>query len=292
MKSIPQYSFHKKKYGDELLIDVVDLHFIKKYTKNIPSHTLTYYDITFITEGSGFFRIDDKSYTVQPNEIIFSVPGEVRSWDKENIIGGHALIFEEEFLLSFFNDPAFIRSLSYFQSGRETALLSLDDGSFRELTTLVARIRQEILQYRNSEKHILRAMLYEALALIDREYRKQKSRAKVGNISSNRHATSFAALVENHYLTTRHINFYADKLCLTPNYLNEKVQQAFGVSTKCYIQNRLLIEAKRLLQYTDKTVLDISESLAFENSSYFIRFFRKHTGMTPLKFRNKGSVNE
>ena len=100
--SIRPYKFYKNKYGSELLIDIVELKNIKKYLCANTVHTLTYYDITFITEGKGDFNIDNRHYEVAPHDIIFSRPGEIRTWDTEHIINGYALIFEEEFLSSFF----------------------------------------------------------------------------------------------------------------------------------------------------------------------------------------------
>lgn len=105
--NIPQYDFYKHKYGDELLIDVVPLNTIKKYLKEQPVHILTYYDITLITSGEGEFLIDHQANRVKPQDIIFTRPGEIRKWDDKTIQDGFALIFEEEFLLSFFNDPGF-----------------------------------------------------------------------------------------------------------------------------------------------------------------------------------------
>lgn len=99
--NIPQYDFYKHKYGDELLIDVVPLNTIKKYLKEQPVHILTYYDITLITSGEGEFLIDHQANRVKPQEIIFTRPGEIRKWDDKTIQDGFALIFEEEFLLSF-----------------------------------------------------------------------------------------------------------------------------------------------------------------------------------------------
>lgn len=111
--NIPQYDFYKHKYGDELLIDVVPLNTIKKYLKEQPVHILTYYDITLITSGEGEFLIDHQANRVKPQEIIFTRPGEIRKWDDKTIQDGFALIFEEEFLLSFFNDPAFLLLFPY-----------------------------------------------------------------------------------------------------------------------------------------------------------------------------------
>ncbi len=100
MKNIPKYDFYKTKYGCELLIDVVELKYIKSYLPKKSLHTLTYYDMTLITEGEGFFRIDDTSHHVKAMDMLFSLPYQLREWDIENITNGYALIFEEEFLPS------------------------------------------------------------------------------------------------------------------------------------------------------------------------------------------------
>ena len=95
---IPQYTFYKTKYGSELLIDVVELKYIKRFLSENPIHTLTYYDITFITEGEGSFSIDNQNYEATPCDVFFSQPGEIRSWDTNHITNGYALIFEDRFL--------------------------------------------------------------------------------------------------------------------------------------------------------------------------------------------------
>ncbi len=109
--TIPSYDFYKTKYGEELLIDVVDLNYIKKYIRIHPIHQLSYFDITFITGGTGFVAIDNRKYAVAPGDVIFSMPGEIRAWEKNHQLTGYALIFEEAFLLSFFNDPLFLQNL-------------------------------------------------------------------------------------------------------------------------------------------------------------------------------------
>ena len=81
------------------------------------------------------------------------------------------------------------------------------------------------------------------------------------------------------------VQFYADKLCITPNYLNEIITSVMGVSAKQYIQNKVIDEAKRLLAYTDAPISDIAFELHFSTVSYFIRSFRQHTGETPLLYR-------
>ncbi len=112
--SIPRYTFYKNKYGSELLIDVVELKYVKKFLAKSAVHTLTYYDITFITEGEGNFSIDNQTYAVTPCDVVFSKPGEIRNWDTQCIVNGYALIFEEEFLSSLFKDSLFVQHFIYF----------------------------------------------------------------------------------------------------------------------------------------------------------------------------------
>lgn len=110
--AIPRYNFYKTKYGSELLIDVVDLQYTRKFLTQGKVHILTYYDITFITEGEGEFTIGNRTHLAAPGDVFFSKPGEVRSWDTDRIGNGHALIFEDTFLTSFFKDPLFSCSTS------------------------------------------------------------------------------------------------------------------------------------------------------------------------------------
>ena len=79
--SIPRYTFYKNKYGSELLVDVVELKYVKRFLAESAVHTLTYYDITFVTEGEGSFSIDNRTYQAVPGDVFFSKPGEVRNWD-------------------------------------------------------------------------------------------------------------------------------------------------------------------------------------------------------------------
>ena len=75
---IPRYTFYKNKYGSELLIDVVELKYVKKFLSQSSVHTLTYYDITFVTEGEGKFSIDNQTNEAASRDVFFSKPGERR----------------------------------------------------------------------------------------------------------------------------------------------------------------------------------------------------------------------
>lgn len=286
--SIPRYTFHKNKYGSELLIDVVELKYVKKFLAASPVHTLTYYDITFITEGEGSFSIDNRTYEAFPQDVFFSKAGEIRNWDTHHISNGYALIFEDEFLSSLFRDSMFVRHLAFFKP-EKSAKLHLSDELYTRVLQVLHNIKMEIDSYKQNDVHVLRALLYEVLMLLERAYQKAVLNEEITTDKeiNNIHIGRFIHLVGAHLKEQHSVQFYADKLCITPNYLNEIITSVMGLGAKRYIQNQVIDEAKKLLAYTDVPISDIAFELHFSTVSYFIRCFRQHTGETPLLFRKK-----
>lgn len=289
MKSvIHRYNFYKTKYGSELLIDVVDLKYTRKFLTKGSVHILTYYDITFITEGEGNFTISNRTHQATPGDVFFSKPGEVRSWDTDRIGNGYALIFEDTFLTSFFKDPLFVRHLPFFRMGKTANKLHLPDGLYSRMLQLLHNIKGEIDSFHPHDTGILRALLYEALMLLNRAYRTSippESDKEILKDSSSFHLSRFIELVEKHFREQHSVQFYADNLCLTPNYLNEIVSSSMNISAKQYILNKLTDEAQHLLAHTDLPISEIAFELHFSSVSYFVRSFRQCTGQTPLTYR-------
>ncbi|MEL5894110.1 helix-turn-helix domain-containing protein [Bacteroides sp. GD17] len=286
MKStIPQYTFYKTKYGSELLIDVVELSYTRKFLTESSIHTLTYYDITFITEGKGTFSIDNQTQEAVPGDVFFTKPGEIRNWDTAHISNGYALIFEDEFLSSFFKDPLFVQHLPYFNIGKTAHKLHLPDTLYPRMLQLLCEIKTEIDTYRQNDVHVLRALLYEALMLLNRAYLHAATPQKTDRETGNNHLNRFIQLVNAHLKEHHSVQYYADKLCITPNYLNEIVNSSLNMNAKQYIRNKVMDEAKRLLAYTDLPISEIAFELNFSTVSYFVRSFRQYTRETPLSYR-------
>lgn len=286
-RTIPLYTFYKNKYGSELLIDVVELKNIKKYVKGIRAHTLSYYDITFVTEGEGDFVIDNQTYPSRPRDVLFTRPGMVRNWDTEGISNGYALIFEEEFLSSFFKDSLFVQHLSFFSPGKTPAKLHLSQELYDDFLRLLQNIKKEIDIYRSTDVHVLRAFLYETLMLLNRAYKALPVEEEPCKGNNNLYITRFVKLVDQYAAQEHAVQFYANRLCITPNYLNELISNTLHVSAKQYIQNKIMDEAKHLLAYTDMPVSEIADRLHFSTPSYFVRSFRLYTGVPPLLYRTE-----
>ncbi|WP_159730857.1 helix-turn-helix domain-containing protein [Sphingobacterium sp. 18053] len=101
---------------------------------------------------------------------------------------------------------------------------------------------------------------------------------------------SFKAMLESNFTTIKRPTDYAKKLNLSTPYLNECVRNTTGFSVSHHIQQRIILEAKRLLYHSDKAVKEIAFELGYDDYSYFVRLFTKIAGVTPLTFRNKNLV--
>ena len=99
----------------------------------------------------------------------------------------------------------------------------------------------------------------------------------------------FYDLVFDHFMEHRDIGFYADRLCVTPNYLAIIVRQMCGESPKQTIDRQVLLEMKHILRHTTLTAGQIAPRLHFPDTSYMCRYFKKHTGMTLSEYRDNCS---
>lgn len=100
----------------------------------------------------------------------------------------------------------------------------------------------------------------------------------------------FIQLIHENCTVRREVTFYAGELCITPRYLSTIVQSLTNTTAKGIIDERVILEIKALLKSTDLTVQEISNKLHFPNQSFFGRYFKKHTGMSPLEYRNIPAV--
>lgn len=287
MKSIPQYHFSNEKYGKTLLVDIVPISEINKYIDIQPIHRLTFYDLTFVTNGNENLSINQIELQVGSGDIICSIPGEIWSWPKKTSLEGYVLLFEAEFLLSFFNDKQFLNKFKHLQRDRPSPLISIDEKLFNKNLEYLKDIHNEIQLGKASNEHILRALVYLILSVIEQGTTVGKDNSEVNQQIVNRHIEAFVKLVDEHYLSSHDVQFYADRLFITTNYLNRVTKEFLGSTAKVYILSKVIQEAKSLLKYSNLSVAQISNELKFEVTSYFVRLFRKYVGMTPKQFRDQ-----
>ena len=99
--------------------------------------------------------------------------------------------------------------------------------------------------------------------------------------------SNFKFLLDEKFTAEKNPKYYAERLNISTAYLNECAKKATGNTVSHHIQERIMLEAKRLLFHSSKSVKEIAHDLGYEDYSYFSRLFSKLTGMTALTFRKK-----
>jgi AraC family transcriptional activator of pobA len=155
----------------------------------------------------------------------------------------------------------------------------------RRLSALCAELDEEASLAREGYRLAMRALV--ALIAIE-VVRLAASRARSGAVTLSRtdaQIEQLRRLIDEHFRKERLVSFYAGKLAMTADRLNDHVKRATGVTAGHLIRQRVLTEAKRQLVFTGQAIHEIAYDLAFSDPSHFTRFFRKQTGTTPQAFR-------
>jgi AraC family transcriptional regulator, transcriptional activator of pobA len=163
-----------------------------------------------------------------------------------------------------------------------------DASEMKRLSALCADLHEERFLAREGFRLAMRGYL--ALIAID-VVRLAASRARSGMVTltpADPTVEKLRGLVEEHFRKERLLQFYAERLAMTPDRLNDHVKRATGVTAGHLIRQRVLTEAKRQLVFTNEPIHEIAYDLAFSDPSHFARFFRKQTGTTPQGFREQG----
>jgi AraC-like DNA-binding protein len=98
----------------------------------------------------------------------------------------------------------------------------------------------------------------------------------------------FLKLVQTHCKEERGLNFYADKLCITPKHLSKVIKENSNMSATMWIDNSVVLEAQVMLKSTNMTIQQISDELNFPSQSFFGKYFKRITGMSPKEYKGKG----
>lgn len=239
--------------------------------------------------GSGRIRVNFKEYDLEKNTIITIFPNFVSEvLVKSDDLMLEFLVFSTDFVTEVPSSEGFDISKSILQK----SCIAVSDKEAEQLLNFHSFI---VKQYSRRDhpfrESLAKALLYSLLIEIGAIYYKRLDRSEEDDPASRSTShqeeliSRFFKLLMVHHKEERTLEFYAGKMCLTPKYLSTVVKERTGRTAFTWINEVLIASAKFMLKTTDYTILQISEELNFPNPSFFGRFFKKHTGVTPMQYR-------
>lgn len=270
--------------NNKTTIHIDDLsEYVIKHDNMVFPHKHNFFHFVLFTKGSGNHIIDFNHYKIQPFQIYFMAPGQVHTWNFAGDEAGYVVNFSIDYFQSFLLRTDYLERFSFLQGKIEHLIFELEEPCRAQATNIL----DEILSAKSvglAEDYI-RTLLLQFLLFVS--ICSEKEQKEGSNPYNHKIFNSFQQLVEQQFKSTKLPSIYADQLFITPNHLNAICKSYIGQSAGEIIRNRIVLEAKRLLINRNLNITEIANELQFKDNSYFTKFFKKSTDLTPEEFRKQ-----
>jgi AraC family transcriptional activator of pobA len=259
-------------------VDIMRLDSKGKHPRSLKDHRDEYYVLAVVIKGSGQMKCDMGTISFIPTSIIVIKPYQIHSAELTDDYADGYFISIAPFLL-----PAFCKDIldSLTVSDQCTSLTSVEMKELLHTVDLLHNTFHADNIYKvQITINLLNALLYYVCSFYPSAQQKHDQKQN----QSLTLTQNFKSLVLEHSFL-HNPSFYAEKLHIAASHLNDCVKATIGLSVTQFLQQSMLLEAKRQLYYTNDNVKTIALTLGFEDHAYFSRLFKTLTNETPLKFR-------
>lgn len=262
-------------------------------------HVHSFYEILWFQEGTGRHTVDFMEYEVRPGTIFFLSPGQIHNFDTicqaadERGYRGVAI----KMCTNFMRDEECAGNLflkyNVFHTYDTTPYYYIDESTAADLRVLVSAMEDEAQRYGEfGNIDMLKSLLRIFLVKIHR-YGTQETPLHLDNLRpSHQLFIQFRKLVDQEFTRLHTVQEYADRLHVAVRTLNKSVNECSQKSPLAFINDRIILEAKRMVRYSNMMIKEIAFELGYDDPSYFVKLFKRHTGHLPSDFREMESVVE
>ena len=258
------------------------------------AHVHSFYEILWFQEGEGRHRVDFIDYDVRPGTVFFLSPGQIHHFDHCENYKGISIRMCNDLMKDGTATDSGISGLflkyNAFHTYDSTPCYHIDDTTAAMLQPLVREMEEE--SFRQDEFgniDILKSLLCIFLAKIERYGTHKKLERLETRRPSHLLFVQFRSMVEHEYKRMHTVQEYADRLHVAVRTLHKSVNDCSGKTPLTIITERVMLEAKRMVRYTDLMVKEVAAELGFEDPSYFVKLFKRETGYLPSEFQKMDS---
>lgn len=248
-----------------------------------PPFRKDFYFIALVSNaGKTKITYDNTNVTDLNSFLVFQAPGLLYSFYRDNSANGYLIYFKKE-CFSFFK-PEFEKEFPFFDI-LHTNFFKLNQSKFLQFAP---NFEEVFTAYENSTdgRHTVASLKLLALLYQLKDFTTAFKQWEEGFTTPQQILLrKFIQLVNSFYIEKRTIEEYAAMLNVTANHLSQSVKSASGKNALSYINERLIDEAKSIIQFTDLDIAEIAYQLNFSDPANFGKFFKRHTNQTPLEFR-------
>ncbi|MCG8582567.1 MAG: helix-turn-helix transcriptional regulator [Bacteroidales bacterium] len=280
---IKKYSF---KDGLPLEFEILDLNktLNSKRSMMVVPHRPQFYHILWIEKGEGTHYIDFNPVSIEESMIIFVPSNSVNLFDKNGTYQGKSIIFTDSFFCKNQQDMQYLHSSLLFSDLYDIARLKINP-VYSDLKVILNAMESELQRKKDDMQYgILHNLLHIFLLQSEREIRQQGFEELKPGIHLD-YLLLFKDLLEQKFRQEHSVNKYASELNISDKQLHKATTTLLDKTPKQIIDERIILESKRLLVHSSMAIKEIAYELGYDEPSNFIKYFRKHSGITPSEFR-------
>lgn len=271
----------------EIRIDELITAYEKSQGKPDEPHRHDFYTVLLVEKSQGKHLIDFNEYPFGEKQVFFVAPGQVHQVVDEIPPKGFAVLFSQSFLLRNNISEHFIHDLNLFHDFGYAPPVELSDESMQKICSYGS----DMFTIQNNPKTFSSEALGALLKLILIECHQACTLPNDLFLQSENGKSSlirnFKELIESNYQDWHGVQDYAENLNISTDHLNRVVKAQTGKTAKEHIQSKIVVEAKRLLYFSDMSSKEIGYLLGFSEPANFSAFFKKQTGSSPSNFQPK-----
>jgi len=282
---IKNYDFKTGLPQEFEIVDLVELYQDFKETLTT-THRTGFYHIIWFQKGNPTHLVDFDPIKIKANTLLFLNKNIVHRFDNKTMFEGKAILFTDSFFCKTETDTKFLRSNILFNDLFSVSQIQLDEQT-NFFTDILHQMTSELKNSKdNSQADILKNLLHNFLLHSERIKREQNfvELRKDANLD---YVMLFKDLLEKNYKIQKQVSYYAKEMFISEKRLNQATSKLFGKTSKEIINDRVMLEAKRVLAHTNESIKEICYALGFEEPTNFIKYFKKHATITPTEFREK-----
>ncbi len=246
-------------------------------------HRLDFYVFVFYTKGESKHLIDFSWHKVKKGTLVYLTEGQVNAFKFKEKLKGFAILFTKDYLNRQLNKIPKEALVCLFTPNLFPSTFNIPEDTNTE--NYLNLLYQE---YKKSNDDSSQYYIIDSLyAIIFAKIEQLKKHNVLYPSESNKLSLflKFENLLEKEYQTSRNADFYAEKLNITYQHLNNLCKEVVNLSTKQFIDEFIILEAKRKLINSDIKSSQLAYSMGFEESTNFVKYFKKHTSQTPNQFK-------
>lgn len=257
-------------------------YFIKNY--NVPLYSI------ILLDDESDFSVNFVKYKTKEKSILFLSPYQNLKWLGSTSSKVKLLQFHGDFYCNEYHKKEVACNGLLFNNIYLQPYISLNKIKFQEISQLIDKMEKEVGTNKRFSESVIKSYLQLILAICSSEKDEQLGNKLIQQANENE-LFIFQDLLELHFHKERSSSFYANKLSMSLSSFSKKIKSQFGKTPTQLIQERVILEAKKLLHLTFKTVKEVAIELNFDDEFYFSRYFKKEVGLSPTHFREKVGIS-